>query len=665
MITIKNIVLVKKNGVLRMASRKKSFIKFKYGILITCFILPSGLAMAQSDGALDITGQLGVETDVSVPSLPEMETEIKSDEPQFSIETLNEDVAASETPITQDTDEIIFPSLPDLNTQPAPSSVTSRDVPSVSLSNKDPKGVMLATVGINTEARGVLSRTMWQSSQVSDVIPLMERLPDRVSSPLLDQLLRHIMMSRAIPPNGATQNADNYVSLKLEWMRDKGLSEMLAEFVRQLPEDEKWISWSMFLLDHNLITKNDAELCQKVDSLRDVLTLTPTDNDALLKIQIFCALLSGEDSLASFQLDLLEERGIQDELFFNVLRARIDGTIPDIAGPVLPTGLNIALMDLDNIMISPDIRQNMPVALSQSLNQLSYLNPETAYYQFGVTQYLRLKPLEDQMMEWPFIPQNSINLSMAITQFADKTDTDRDRLTEASQRIMLWHSLLSTDNPSEKLDITLIALDYDLGRIGVEALDIWAPHLAAAITEMTPENEQALLKYNQAVMMLVIANYPLPQDVVTGLEHVAWQNLENEVMAGQMMQDMLRNMNAYDAIPLLESVGIEVEPLTEADRFVYRPRLASAKITLAYPDILLLEQHPARARPAETILMLAAVLQDTPLHSLSRDDAAILGKALYDAGLIEESRQFAIDIIRAWGAYRANHKAKDTDGEES
>ncbi len=629
----------------------KSVIWRQCSVLMACVILPAGFAVAQSDGALDITGQLGATTDQSTspPSMSALDSisDTVEDTPLFSLDTVTKD---SET--DTDTDTNIF-------------SVTSRDVPSVSLSNKDPKGVMLATIGINTEARGVLSRTMWQNSMVSDVMALMERLPERVSSPRLDQLLRHVMISRAIPPGGTTQSAGIFVEYKLEWMRDQGLSDMLAQFARQLPADENWASWGMFLVNHNLITKNDDELCQKVESLRDMAASPAIDADYLLKNEIFCALLSGEDSLASFQLDLLEERGIEDELFFNVLRARIDGTTADMVAPVLPTGLNIALMDLDNIVIPLDIRQNMPIALSQSLSQLSYLNPETAYYQFGVSQQLRLKPIEEQMMEWPYIPENAINLSMAITQFADQSGGDKDRFDIASQRIMLWHSLLSTENPVEKLDITLMALEYDMAHIGAESLDIWAPHLAAAITGMTPENERTRIKYNQAIMLLVIADYPLPDDIITGPEHVAWQNLAATVMAGEMPQDMLRDINAQDAIPLLDAVGVVATPLTDEDRFANRPRLASGMVSFAYPDMVMLAQHPARERPAETVLMLAALMQDTPLHALSRDDAAILAGALYDAGLIEESRQFAVDIMRAWGAYRVQISDEDMNVAQS
>ena len=659
----------------RMVSRKKAFIKYQYSWMIACLVMPYGMAIAQSDGALDITGQLGVEADAPATVSLESVTQTDQDISQFSFDLdSTDDTDATGASIFQNDDDIIFPQANTEKTNDSginddgadvQTTITSnRSVPSVSLSNKDPKGVMLATIGIDTEARGVLSRTMWQNSEASDVILLMERLPARLSSQRLDDMLRHVMISRAIPPKGATQNADIFVNHKLQWLRDQGLSEALVQLARQLPEDEKWASWAMVSIDHDLITKNDAKVCLKVDRLRELSFNSSLDNDYLSKVQIFCALLSGEDSLASFQLDLLQERGIEDELFFNVLRARIDGTTAKMDAPIVPTGLNMALMDLDNIMISLDNRQNMPIELSQSLSQLGYLNPETAYYQFGVNQHLRLKPIEEQMIEWPYIPQNAINLSLAMTQFTDQTNLDKDRFTEASQRIMLWHSLLSTENAVEKLDMTLMALEHDFGRIGAEALDIWAPHLADAITDLTPENEQTRLKVNQAVMLLVIADYPLPADIITGPDHVAWQQLASDVMAGYISQDMLRNINAQDAMPLLNSVGISVEPLAAIDQFANRPNLASGSVVLAYPEMVLLSQHPARDRPAETVLMLAAILQNTPLHELSRDDAAVLAKALYDAGLVEESRQFAVDIMRAWGAYRALYAAKDISAKD-
>jgi len=79
----------------------------------------------------------------------------------------------------------------------------------------------------------------------------------------------------------------------------------------------------------------------------------------------------------------------------------------------------------------------------------------------------------------------------------------------------------------------------------------------------------------------------------------------------------------------------------------------------------MLAQHPVSKKPAETVMMIAAILGDMPLHQLDRDDAATLAGALYDAGLIRESRLFAIEIMRSWGGYRAGHMIEEKDATAS
>ena len=92
------------------------------------------ISLAQTDEALDITGQLGVASDQAISSSP------------FPASTQAEDTDSSD-----DADAIIFPSIDDrldnnTDTDTNTVSETSRNVPSVNLSNKDPKGVMLATL---------------------------------------------------------------------------------------------------------------------------------------------------------------------------------------------------------------------------------------------------------------------------------------------------------------------------------------------------------------------------------------------------------------------------------------------------------------------------------------------------------------------------------------
>jgi len=548
--------------------------------------------------------------------------------------------------------------------QTQPTTAVTRSAPTVTLNAKDPNAVRLATIGVETDAIGGLGRTMWQDSSVEDVMTIMTHLPERTASVTLDQLLRHIIISRAMPPQGGTQQANAYLAMRMEWLGARGQSEVMANFVRQLPQDQMWIEQGKFLIDHDLITRNDEDACRRAEEYRAI------DEDEARaeywsKIQVFCALRSGEDALAGFQLDLLQDRGVDDAMFYSLIRARLNGSVPNTPGDVRPTGLNIALMDLENILITPDLHSQMPISLGQSLASIGFVDPDTAYLQYGMSFHHRHHSLTDQMLAWPFIPEANIPVALAITQFSDQGLGARDPISDASQRIMLWQSLLKLDDAEEKLNITLLALQHDLDRISGEALAVWSPHLSASLGDMPPPSADLADDYDRAALLLAIAGMDLPDGYIASPRQMAWQELEAAVMAGSLSQEMLRDMDAQDAAPLLLRVGVSVSPLAETDRFTRRPQLAATGSRLDYPDTVMLAQHPVSKKPAETVMMIAAILGDMPLHQLDRDDAATLAGALYDAGLIRESRLFAIEIMRSWGGYRAGHMIEEKDATAS
>ncbi len=545
-----------------------------------------------------------------------------------------------------------------------PTNTINRSAPTVTLSAKDPNAVRLATIGVETNAIGVLGRTMWQDSSVEDVMTIMTYLPERTASVTLDHLLHHIITSRAMPPQGGTQQANAYLAMRMDWLGARGKSDVMASFVRQLPQDQMWIEQGRFLIDHDLITRNDEDACRRAEEYRAI------DEDAVRaeywsKIQVFCALRSGEDSLAGFQLDLLQDRGVDDAMFYSLIRARLNGSTPQTPGDARPTGLNIALMDLENILITPDLHRQMPISLGQSLSSIGFVDPDTAYLQYGMSFHHRHQTLTDQMLAWPFIPEANIPVALAITQFSDEGFGARNPISDASQRIMLWQSLLKLNNAEEKLNITLIALQHDLDRISGEALAVWSPHLSASLGDMAPPSAELAPEYDRAALLLAIAGVKMPDGYIASQRQIAWQELETAVMAGSVSQEMLRNMDAQDAALLLARVGVSVSPLAEIDTFARRPQLAGTGSRLDYPDMVMLAQHPVSNKPAETVMMIAAILGDMPLHQLDRDDAAILAGALYDAGLITESRQFAIEIMRSWGGYRAARMIEEKDATAS
>ena len=574
--------------------------------------------------ALDITGALGAPPQAETPTAEIIGESADAEAPQTAVPA-----ALPEAPLL---------------------------APQSRLVSQDPSVVRLATIGasmdIISDDSGVLGHTMWRNTTFDAAMRLFGHLPVRPSSRHIDRLVRHVMVSYAMPPEGALAAADTYLAARLEWLRARGLSDARAALVRQLPDDARWLDEAVFLIGHDLITRNDIDACALGERM------APLDNNDAraefwAKLRIFCNLRLGEEALAAFRFDLLAERGSDDALFLGLIRARLEGGAVSLPQEIAPTALNLALMDLEQVPIAGELRAQMPLGLAQSLARLNYVDADAAYIQHGIGFYFRHQPLSEQSTIWRDIAGGAIAgegvpLATALTQFLD---TNTDPLTESSQRIMFWHSLLGLASGAEKQRLAVLALAHDMERIGGGALAVWAPHL-------TP---QSALGGD----LLAIAGMNLPSFHALTPQQSAWVALEDALLAGEVSQAHLRLLEAQDAAPLLARIGVAVGDIAPEDAFSGRGVLAVAPQPLAYADMQILAGLDAALAPAESVLLVAAILGTTPLQHLSHQDAAVLAGVLYDAGLVVESRRFALEILRSWGGYRRLKMAERTDAGNS
>ena len=523
-------------------------------------------------------------------------------------------------------------------------------LPRVNFSRQGPEDVAVAAIGIGADLNevfgGVFNRRMWQNSDVDEIIALLDRLPIATQSPTINRLTRLMVVSRAIPPLRANSKADAYFRKRIDWLRERGLSFAMAEMIRQLPDTPKWEGLQRFLVDHNLITKNDDDACSLAENL------SAQSNDLYwFQVLGFCALRSGLDSQARFQLDILEARGLNDALFFGLMRSWLDGVetarINDRS--IKPTGINIALMDSHNYPMRPNVRLAVPLALSESLGGISFTVAETGYLQQAIAYHYGHRPLAQQLGEWQAIADDDVDVQAAVSQFTNMLSAGADPVTTAAGRIMAWRGLLALADADERLELALLALNADIAVLGGDALAIWAPHLAASVPVARNAGNRA-----RGIRFLTIAGIS-PPGVAGGQVSQAWAGLEQAVMVAESVPlSLLRLIDGYDAIPLLQRSGVDVEPLAGQDVFATRPVLAQSTENLPYPDALWLTQLVRADRPAEAVLMASALLKTTPLYRLTRADATRIVGALYDMGLADESRSFALEVIRAWGGYRAS-----------
>ena len=627
---------------------------------VLCFVV--ACAPVNNEGGPDEAGQLRPLRTVPVPNDTPNDGAVDAPLAETEAEAAALDITGAlgappqtETPTAEIIGESADAEVPQ-TAVPAALPAAPLLAPQSRLVSQDPSVVRLATIGasmdIISDDSGVLGHTMWQNTTFDAAMRLFGHLPVRPSSRHIDRLVRHIMVSYAMPPEGALAAADTYLAARLEWLRARGLSDARAALVRQLPDDARWLDEAVFLIGHDLITRNDIDACALGERM------APLDNNDAraefwAKLRIFCNLRLGEEALAAFRFDLLAERGSDDALFLGLIRARLEGGAVSLPQEIAPTALNLALMDLEQVPIAGELRREMPLGLAQSLARLNYVDADAAYIQHGIGFYFRHQPLSEQSTIWRDIAGGAIAgdgvpLATALTQFLD---TNTDPLTEASQRIMFWHSLLGLASGAEKQRLAVLALAHDMERIGGGALAVWAPHL-------TP---QSALGGD----LLAIAGMNLPSFHALTPQQSAWVALEDALLAGEVSQAHLRLLEAQDAAPLLARIGVAVGDIAPEDAFSGRGVLAVAPQPLAYADMQILAGLDAALAPAESVLLVAAILGTTPLQHLSHQDAAVLAGVLYDAGLVVESRRFALEILRSWGGYRRLKMAERTDAGNS
>ena len=102
--------------------------------------------------------------------------------------------------------------------------------------------------------------------------------------------------------------------------------------------------------------------------------------------------------------------------------------------------------------------------------------------------------------------------------------------------------------------------------------------------------------------------------------------------------DMLVRAGALDAVPLLRAAGLAVEDINWSAHYDVTKSLATGRVSLPLARLERLEAAAADGRKAEAVMLAVVMLGDTPLHHLSRDDAARVVAAFNAAGLDETAR---------------------------
>lgn len=544
---------------------------------------------------------------------------------------------AIKTITAEDTDNISSASNNDPSEEPSSdettaaspilTSSTSISVSS-SLTKKDPSSIRLGSLGLDRDDLDGLGRLMWEGSDAATALALMSSLDPGQTPAILRPVIDHIMVARSVPPEGFIDIASDIINVKLNWMASTGASDDLASMIRQLPDTSTWDDPKAWLVMHDLMTRNDNDACQTAQK-KVLVTL-----DTLWhQVNAFCAVIAGEDMQAAFALDILQDSGVDDQVYFELMRKLTDGNDVVIEDQMDLSILNIVLMDSARLSINADAITALPQSYSQTAGSLRYLDP-TASRLIGARSFDQHG--SDVAQSWSLLPRDELSSAEALTRLRFGGDDD----TLAMARLNAWHAISAEKDEMTAASLAFEALIADYNHSGIASLGLWLPLIEGGV------NSDAIDAKIGPLMGLVSD----PSRVLLNDEAMAWHNILT-VTSRPVSQDSLMMTAAFDAIPLIEATGRPVADIDWEDIDSISPSLSSGT-SLPYAALKHIEKAAEQGQKAELVLRLATLLQGHSYTDLNRDDAAVIIGALVQVGLKDTAQNLARDILITWSADR-------------
>lgn len=283
-----------------------------FGAVLTSVLSVSNFAHAEESTASGAPRGLGPATTSTAPSIP-------ADEPASVPD------AEAPPPPAPRTEEV----LPDQVGKPSGPKVTVSGLDEI-----DPSGA-----GILDGSSGGLPSNIYAGSPRAAIVARIAQLPAAPNSPAMQSLLRRVLLSSTKPPAGTTPpDEPSMLALRLRKLVAGGRIAEAAMLGAQSGRDDRFArqTWAEALL----LQGRDNDACGDATSLRQSLS-----DEFWIKLRAYCYLAEGDTSAATLTIDVMRERGISDDVFFNLASVLTDGSKAKVDALPAPGAIHVALLN--------------------------------------------------------------------------------------------------------------------------------------------------------------------------------------------------------------------------------------------------------------------------------------------------------------------------------
>ena len=496
------------------------------------------------------------------------------------------------------------------------------------------KKTSLGSLGVSTDANKIMGLDIWTDMQASDIIEHFNYIPDTLLSKSLHIFLSDLYLGTSNPPIGKSDSIIKFLETRLLKIKSGGRSEKLYQLVTQLPQGIRWKFWKRWQIEYELINRQDKKACQNINEISKI----NTENFWQMS-RIFCLVIDGKINQSEFILDLIKSRGFSDKIFENLFEIIRDNqktfNLKKENHKIKP--LHVIMMDSLKIPIKAKYVAHFGVEYTDSLLSLSYLTPSARSFLLDKKMNYSFVNVKQIINNYKSVADGNMDIKKAISNYTKKQN--------GLNRANVWLAIITMKDEIKKAEtiISFIKLEIKNGRFR-DISDLYIPVLEKI-------NKSSLTKeINNSINKLMIMYKPnLYPD----------NSLANIIMLNKNKTwnwELILKERAWPIIPIIEKSGMK-EP-TSIEWLDYVNSSNEVKLdedslirwesTYSLKNFTLtksIEQAAKNDKKALTVLLIARLMDDTPLVDFDLNNMMVIRSSLFQIGLAELADKITYEIM--------------------
>ena len=492
----------------------------------------------------------------------------------------------------------------------------------------------LGSLGVKTDVNKIMGLDIWTNMKASDIIEYFNYIPDIMLSKSLHIFLNNIYLETSNPPIGNSDSIIKFLETRLLKIKSGGKSKKLYQLVSQLPQGIRWEFWKRWQIEYELINRQDKKACQYINEKSKI----NSDNFWQMS-RIFCLAIEGKVDQSEFILDLIKSRGFSDEIFENLFQIIKDNektlSFKNKNSKIQP--IHLIMMDTLKVPIKANYIAHFGIEYTDSLLSLTYLTPRARSFLLDKKMNYSFVNVNQIIENYKSVADGNIDIQKALSNYIKKPN--------GLNRANVWLAVITMKDEIKKVESIIMFIKFEIknGRFR-DIADLYLPVLQKI------DKSSLTKELNNSINKLIVMSKPnsYPDDSLANIIMLKkdktwdWELIRKE-RAWPIIQLLEKSgMKRPSSIEWLDYVNSSTEKNLDVDSFIKWENSYTFKNFILTKSI---EQAANNDKKALTVLLIARLMEDTPLIDFDLNNLMILRSSLFKIGLSDLANKITHEIM--------------------